>query len=105
MECTEAVKYIYKCRVFDAKGNDAASSTGTAAVQFTCTAARDDVLTSGRKLKGQTANKLFGKGGDSDYYTSTPSCLQSFTNKELLHANALERFITLIPLFSLIASL
>ena len=70
MECPEAAKYINKIRPFSAKSDNTASVVGSAAVQFTCTAARDDVLASGRKLKSQTSNKLLGRGGDTSIFVN-----------------------------------
>ena len=68
MGCSDAVKHVYRSRIFDPKG--ATSSIGTVAVQFTCTAARDDALKSGRKLKGLTSGKIFGVGGDTGIYVN-----------------------------------
>ena len=68
MGCSDALKHVYKSRVFDPKS--ATSGTGTAAVQFTCTAARDDALKSGPKLKSFTSDKLFGVGGDARIYVN-----------------------------------
>ena len=69
MGCSGAAKYLYRTRVFAAKG--AAPGTGAVAAQFTCVAARDDALRSSRKLKGQTSTKLFGKGGDAGIFVNS----------------------------------
>lgn len=67
MDCTRAVKHIYRSRIFGAVSS---SPLGMAAVQFSCTAARDEVLSSGRKLKGKTANSIFGSGGEVGVYVN-----------------------------------
>lgn len=71
MECKHTIKYIYKTRIFETKASRAVPTThGMIAVRFSCTAARDDVVFSGRKLKDQTATKLFGSGGDNNIYVN-----------------------------------
>lgn len=90
MQCTRAIDHIYKSRVFDNK-NSEQGTTGIAAVQFDSTVVRDDVISSGRKLKDKTASSVFGVGGDTGIYVNPilPSPIHKLSGAARAQARAL----------------
>ena len=70
MKCFEAIQFIYKTRIFESKTPNSESASAVIAVQFSLSVARDDVLSSGHRLKGITAKKLFGTGDDVGIYVN-----------------------------------
>lgn len=88
--CTRAIPHIYKTREFKINAVPSPHS-GIIAIQFSSPVARDDVISSSRKLKGVTAKSLFGTGDEIGIFINyiLPTNLHKIDTAARKHAHAI----------------